>query len=870
VDDTSRPWGPEPATSTAAAAKELQADRPRVRAARRLRLRDVSAALDRLAELAARLLGAPIAQISLLDDVEVVVAGAGLPPGVVGGEAPLDATACAVPAAERGPVVVPDVRDEPRAADLPQVRAGVIGAYLGAPMLDSEGHAVGVLCVAAPRPRPWSDTDVATLRQLAAAAVTELELAALRTEYAGDRLRWGLAIDAAGIGTFDWDLRTGELVWDARLIEMFGYDAESFSGTIEAFDERIHPDDLSRVGDAIQGSIAVRGEYEAEYRVVWPGGETRWVQARGRTLSDEQGAPTRMLGAAYDTTAERAAGLRVTRVLEAMPAGFYSLDRQWRFTHVNAEAERLLGRDRDELLGQELWTAFPGTVGSAFEQNYRTAVRTGTPVQFDAHYPAPLDGWYELRAWPSPEGLSVYFLEVTERRRVQDRAERGAQRLALLAQVSAELAGALDAHTATAHLPRLVVPALADWCIVTVVDPDGRPRDVGYWHVDPAARPLLERYVGVRLDAMPATAPLMRALLTGEAVTERASSVLDLLGGGEARDLLAALAPESGVALPLRGRDRTLGVMTLYFRRGWAPREEDLATAQDVADRAGLALDNARLYGQQQALAEGLQRSLLTEPPEPDHAEIAVRYLPAAEAARVGGDWYDAFLQPGGATMLVIGDVVGHDTEAAAAMGQLRGLLRGIATYSDAGPGEVLRGLDASMALLQTRVLATATVARFEQTDDERRRGVTRMRWANAGHLPPLVTNPDGSVAELASWRGDLLLGVDPATRREESVVTLDRGSTVLLFTDGLIERRDADLDAGMARLREALRELADRPLPELLDEVLHRLVDGTPEDDVALVAVRLHAQDGPRPFAAGPNRVPDVVLGDPAGPARR
>src|SRR4028119_2445339 len=163
--------------------------------------------------------------------------------------------------------------------------------------------------------------------------------------------------------------------------------------------------------------------------------------------------------------------------------------RQCRFAHVKAEPERLLGRDRDELLGQELWTAFPGTVGSAFEQNYRTAVRTGTPVQFDAHYPAPLDGWYELRAWPSPEGLSVYFLEVTERRRVQDRAERGAQRLALLAQVSAELAGALDAHTATAHLPRLVVPALADWCVVTVVDPDGRPRDVGHWHVDPPARP---------------------------------------------------------------------------------------------------------------------------------------------------------------------------------------------------------------------------------------------------------------------------------------------------------------------------------------------------------------------------------------------
>jgi serine phosphatase RsbU (regulator of sigma subunit) len=291
-----------------------------------------------------------------------------------------------------------------------------------------------------------------------------------------------------------------------------------------------------------------------------------------------------------------------------------------------------------------------------------------------------------------------------------------------------------------------------------------------------------------------------------------------------------------------------LGVLTLYSLEHAFGREDDLTTAQDVADRAGLALDNARLYRAQQQLAEGLQRSLLTEPPEPDHAEIAVRYVPAAEAARVGGDWYDAFLQPGGATMLVIGDVVGHDTEAAATMGQLRSLLRGIATYSDAAPAEVLRGLDAAMTTLQMHALATAAVARLEQTPEEIDRGITRMRWANAGHLPPLVMNPDGSVAELASWTGDLLLGVDAGTSRRESVVTLDRGSTVLLYTDGLIERRDADLDTGMVRLRETLVELADLPLEELLDALLTRLVDGRPEDDVALVAVRLHRQDVPQP----------------------
>jgi PAS domain S-box-containing protein len=667
-------------------------------------------------------------------------------------------------------------------------------------------------------------------------------------------------MDAGGVGTFDWDLRSGELVWDDPLMAVFGYTLDDFDGTITAFNRRLHPDDLPRVSEALRACIDLVGDFEAEYRVVRPDGETRWVQARGRALAGADGSTVRVLGAAYDTTEDRTGDVRVARVLEAMPAGFYSLDHEWRFTHVNAEAERLLGRSREELLGQVIWTAFPATVNSGFEKHYRAAVRSGEPVHFDEHYPAPLDGWYELRAWPSPEGLSVYFIEVTERKRAREHAKRSAQRLALLAQVSAELAGTLDAQAATSHLPRLVVPGLAQWCIVTIVDSDGRARDVGWWHAEPSARALVERYTAVRLDAMPATSPVARALLAGEAVRADATEVRRLLPAGEALELLEALAPGSAVCLPMRGRGRTLGVLTLYFPPSEALSQEDLATAQDVADRAGLALDNTRLYAQQQQLAEGLQRSLLTEPPEPDHAEIAVRYLPAVEAARVGGDWYDAFLQPGGATMLVIGDVVGHDTEAAAAMGHLRGLLRGIATYSDAPPVEVLRGLDASMAVLQTHVLATAAVARFEQTADERRRGVTRMRWANAGHLPPLVINPDGSVAELAAWKGDLLLGVDPDVERQESVVTLDRGSTVLLFTDGLVERRDADLDAGLVRLREALVDVAHLPLQQLLDEVLERLVDGRPEDDVALVAVRLHRQDRPRPAEAGPNDVPDVV----------
>jgi PAS domain S-box-containing protein len=852
------------ALDAAGAADELRRDPARMRAARRLRVTDGGTpALDRLVELATRLLGASAGQISVLDEAQTIAGAAGLAPGGALGETDLADSLCTVTAAGSSPLVVPDAPADDRVRDLTPVTSGAVGAYLGTSLVDAAGHVVGVLCVFDAEPREWSATDVATLRQLAASVVTELEYAALTDEYARQHVRWRLAMDAGRVGTFDWDLRTGELTWDDPLLAIFGYRAGEFDSTIAGFSARVHPDDVDRVTDALQTCIDAVGEFDAEYRVVRPDGTTRWVQARGRALEGPDGRAVRFVGAAYDTTEDRSTESRVSRVLEAMPAGFYSLDREWRFTHVNAEAERLLGRTRDELLGEVLWDAFPAALNSVFEESYRSAVRTGRPVSFDAYYPVPLDGWYELRAWPSPEGLSVYFLEVTERRRVRDRAERSAQRLALLAQVSAELAGSLDAHAAMAHLPRLVVPALGQWCIVTVVDADGRPRDVGYWHGDASARGLVERYAAVRLDAMPATSPVARALITGEPVRADAQEVAQLLPSGRARELLTALAPESAVALPLRGRGRTLGVLTLYAGRDEALSDEDLATAQDVADRAGLALDNSRLYAQQQQLAEGLQRSLLTEPPEPDHAQIAVRYLPAVEAARVGGDWYDAFLQPSGATMLVIGDVVGHDTEAAAAMGQLRGLLRGIATYSDAGPMEVLRGLDASMAVLQTRVLATAAIARFEQTADEYERGVTRMRWANAGHLPPLVINPDGSVAELASWKGDLLLGVDADVRRQESVVTLDRGATVLLFTDGLVERRDADLDAGLVRLRDALVDLAGLPLEELLDEVLERLVDGRPEDDVALVAVRLHRQDRSRPAEAGPNDIPDVVPRD-------
>jgi serine phosphatase RsbU (regulator of sigma subunit)/PAS domain-containing protein len=709
--------------------------------------------------------------------------------------------------------------------------------------------------------------------------------------YEIDRLLRDLAVDAAGVGVFDWDLRTGTLAWDDRLLELFAYEPDDFGGTIDAFNARVHPDDLPHVSRALDEAIAHCGEYEAEYRIVLPGERTRWVSARGRALCEhdvslprtpaDQHAATdaprtaparravRIVGAAYDTTARREGDARVVEVLEAMPAAFFSLDTDWRFTYANAEAERLLDTPRQVLLGQVLWELFPAALGTAFESNYRYAMRERQPVAFDAYYPEPLDAWYEVRAWPAAAGLSVYFLETTERRAAQEQAAQAAARAALLAEVNRQLGETLDAEEAVARFARLIVPALADWCVLTLVDPRRNLRDVSWAHVDPQQLTPLAEYAGTRLGAADDDSPLARALTSGRPVvlsTDPTAGLLHPPPPASVREAMTRLAPRSAAVIPVSGRTRALGLITVATGPDRRPfSEQDIDTLVDAAARAGFALDNARLYNEQRALAEQLQRSLLTEPPEPDHVQIVARYEPAAEAAQIGGDWYDAFLQRDGATVLVIGDVVGHDYTAAAAMGQLRGLLRGIAVHSDEGPAGILRGLDQAMRTLLIETTATAVVARLEQTDDERRRGITHLRWANAGHPPIMVINPDGSVIALSGVEADVLLGVDPEGERRETTITLDRGATILLFTDGLVERRGQDLTSGLNRLQRTLGELAHLPPDELCDQLLARLLPGAREDDVALVAVRLHRQDRLRPVSAGPNVVPDTVPDTPA-----
>jgi serine phosphatase RsbU (regulator of sigma subunit) len=470
-----------------------------------------------------------------------------------------------------------------------------------------------------------------------------------------------------------------------------------------------------------------------------------------------------------------------------------------------------------------------------------------------------------LEALAAQIALSVSRLQADAQRAdaVEAMAEAN-KRLQLLAEAGRVLSGTLDIDEQVGELADLVVPELGDWCWIVVTDEHGRLYGLASAHRDPERGAEVEAYVRDMVEVMTEQSAARIVTATGRPLileSIESEHVERALPDPAVQESLARLDAASGTVVPLVARGQSLGALGLFNseERGLLSQAQ-VDTAVEIGRRAGLALHHARLFGQQRDLAVALQRSMLTAPPEPDHSQIVVRYVPAAAGAEIGGDWYDAFMQADGATVLAIGDVVGHDTRAAAAMGQVRGLLRGIGFASGGSPAEVLAELDRAMQGLALDTMATALVARLEQSEDDLRANQTRLRWSSAGHPPPALLAADGTASLLGSESSDLLLGVKADIERTERVDVLDAGDTVLLFTDGLVERRERDLDEGTGALVEVLRECAGLPLDELCDRVLERLFLPDAEDDVAMLAVRLFPQDEPRPAEAGPQRVPPTI----------
>ena len=299
--------------------------------------------------------------------------------------------------------------------------------------------------------------------------------------------------------------------------------------------------------------------------------------------------------------------------------------------------------------------------------------------------------------------------------------------------------------------------------------------------------------------------------------------------------------------VPLIAQGRSIGALMAAWVEQQTFDDEAVALLEGFAAQCALALDRIERTAAERRtadlvrrLAESLQSAMLTDPPRVDGLEIAVRYRSASDIARVGGDWYDSFLQPDGALVAVIGDVAGHDDVAAGKMSQLRGLLRALAfdtqdrPHGDS-PATVLGRLERVSRGLGVSELSTAVLARVEVPGAD---GVRRLEWSNAGNPPPVVTMPDGATSLLAD--SDLLLGVDADAERRDHVTDLPPGALLLLYTDGLVERRTASIDEGIADLRAALSDLHDSPVEELCDRLLERLDPHLGEDDVAMLAIRV------------------------------
>ncbi|MEW2630801.1 GAF domain-containing SpoIIE family protein phosphatase [Streptomyces sp. NPDC048389] len=286
-----------------------------------------------------------------------------------------------------------------------------------------------------------------------------------------------------------------------------------------------------------------------------------------------------------------------------------------------------------------------------------------------------------------------------------------------------------------------------------------------------------------------------------------------------------------GVAVSVRGQ--VYGNLYLSDRRDGKPFDaHDEGVILALAGTAGVAIENARLYQQVRAGAEQFQRLLLPQLVDLSPFEACTVYRPASAPGHLGGDWYDAVKLADDSCVAIIGDVVGHDMKAAAAMSQIRGMLRALSFDDRTAPSAALSRLDRIMLATGDHTVTTACVARIEPADS----GWT-LRWSNAGHPPPLVLLPTGQVRYLDAEPG-LPLGVDVEAPRPDHAIALPPDSTVIMYTDGLVERRGEPLDRGLDSLAVTAYRHADEPVAGLCSALAdHYPSDG--HDDMAVLILR-------------------------------
>jgi PAS domain S-box-containing protein len=424
----------------------------------------------------------------------------------------------------------------------------------------------------------------------------------------------------------------------------------------------------------------------------------------------------------------------------------------------------------------------------------------------------------------------------------QHEAENERGRLEFLAYIGMRMASSMDYATTLGDVARAAVPALADLCVVTVVDPDGHPQPLAVVHADPERERLAREMVRPQSAASASLPGMTEAMRTGE--HELLPEITDDVLAGSAQDeqhlrFLRALGVRSSLSVPMKASGRILGVVALGFAEsGRRFGSDDLVVATALAARAGLHIDNARLYTERSAIADTLQQSLApAELPAIPGLEVAAHYRAAGDQNDVGGDFYDVFPSEPGVWTAIIGDVSGKGAEAAALTALTRHTLYA-AALRDSSPVRNLAFLDEAMRRRAngTGSFSTVIYARVRPSGDS-----TVLTIASGGHPPALILRADGRVDRI-EMSGTLVGAIDQA-RFEERDVRMGPGELLFLYTDGAIELRRRDLSFGERELERALAGQAGMSAAQVVDAVAGRideLQDGSPRDDIALLALRM------------------------------
>jgi PAS domain S-box-containing protein len=542
------------------------------------------------------------------------------------------------------------------------------------------------------------------------------------------------------------------------------------------------------------------------------------------------------------STAEEALGL-VEAILTSAPVGIAVFDLDLRYVRVNDAYAALSGVPAADHVGGQLGDvlSLQADVGA----DLRRVVTTGRTIlgrnvdlitdSESGEQRSFTVSYFPVRTTAGAlVGAGLTLFEVTEAKRAE--AERAAllktaeaahQRLSILATASTVLTTTMELEELLARLTRVLTPIAADWCVIELVGRDGRSEHVAVSHRSRVAAQRTLVALRSQPVAVDGEGPVSEVLRSGQA----------RLVGPEGVPRLAALHPvRSGVVVPIESRGRVLGVLILASEGDRTLGDDDLDLAVEIAHRAALAVGNARAFQQEHEIAENLQRALLpTSVPKVDGLELAVRYVAATDGASVGGDWYDVLAFDDGTTGIVVGDVVGHDIAASTSMGQLRSAIRIYAWEEHARPAAALARVD---RLFDKLGLDYATCM-FGVLDLE----ASTFRWSNAGHPPPLLLRA-GAATFLTESTG-VLLGVTAGAGMTEATTGLRDGDFLVLYTDGLVERRNESLQAGLDRLAAAAARSGADDADVLCEHLLEALVpaSATRDDDVAILVARVGSQ---------------------------